>query len=159
MKVKYDFSELIKFLEDVRDSKEATFMKVTQSIAKVLYQHLVEQTPVKTGNLREMWSASDNLKFTVNQTNRGYEVVLINSAEYASSVNDGHYSHNQYNKGGEPYVVKNRTVPFNPTYGNNYPTDKTYVFGRFFVENSIDLTYPKVEQIVMKELEKWWDSV
>jgi hypothetical protein len=156
MGVKYDFKELNKFLKRVSDPKrlDKRLTVATKNIAKVLHQHLVEQTPVKTGNLKKMWSAGDNLKFTVNRTDTGYEVVLINAAEYASSVNDGHYSYNQYNVGGKPYVVKNRTVPYR--HGGK---DKTFVFGRFFVEDSIDLTYPKVEEIVMKELDKWWDSV
>jgi hypothetical protein len=156
MKVKYDFRELNKFLKNVTNEKrlDKTFTVTVKNIAKVLHQHLVEQTPVKTGNLRQMWSAGDNLKFTVNRVANGYEVVLINAAEYATAVNDGHHSYNQFNVGGKPYEVKNRTVPY--TRGGR---GKTFVYGRFFVENSIDLTYPKVEQIVMKELEKWWDSV
>ena len=154
--VKFDVSELEKFvdnLQDVRNLDERLEI-ATQNIARVLHSHLVEQTPVDTGNLRGMWSAGENLKFTVKRVGNAYEVSLINEAEYASSVNDGHYSYNQFNKGGKPYVVKNRTVPY-----KQGGKAKTFVFGRFFVEDSIDLTYPKVEQIVMKELEKWWDSV
>lgn len=156
MKVMFDFSELNKFLKNVRNPKRlgVTLSVAAQNIAKVLHRHLVEQTPVDTGELRKMWNIDDNLKFTVKRVRNGYEVVLINKAEYASSVNDGHYSYNQFNKGGNPYVVKNRTVPY-----KQGGKDKTFVFGRFFVEDSIDLTYPKVERIVMKELMKWWDSV
>ncbi len=156
MRVRFDFSELNKFVENVanRERLDTTLMTATQNVARVLHQHLLEQTPVKTGNLQKLWSAGDNLKFTVKRVKNGYEVTLINEAEYATSVNDGHYSYNQFNKGGKPYVVKNRTVPY-----KQGGKDKTFVFGRFFVEDSIDLTYPKVEQIVMKELNKWWDSV
>lgn len=140
MNVAFDFSELNKFLEEVKDSHErdTTLMTATQKIARVLHQHLLEQTPVKTGNLRKMWSAGDNLRFTVERVNDGFQVTFINSAsantadgyKYGLAVNDGHKSPN----GG-------------------------WVVGRFFVENSIDLTVPKVEEIVMKELQKWWDSV
>lgn len=153
MQVKYDFKELNKFLKKVSDPSklDARLTAATKNIAKVLHKHLREQTPVDTGNLRKMWNAGDNLKFTVNRVKNGYEVVLINDAEYALSVNDGHHSYNQFNKGGKPYVVKNRTVPY-----KQGGKGKTFVFGRFFVEDSIDLTYPKVEQIIMKELEKWW---
>lgn len=156
MRVKYDFKELNKFLKKVSDPKrlDKRLTIATKNIAKVLHKHLLEQTPVDTGNLRKMWNAGDNLKFTVNRVKNGYEVTLINGAEYASSVNDGHYSYNQFNVGGEPYVVKNRTVPY-----KQGGKAKTFVFGRFFVEDSIDLTYPKVEEIVMTELQKWWDSV
>lgn len=156
MRVKYDFKELNKFAKRVSDVKklDKTFSIAVKNIAKVLHKHLLEQTPVDTGNLRKMWNAGDNLKFTVKRVGNGWEVELINTAEYATSVNDGHHSYNQFNVGGKPYVVKNRTVPY--TRGGK---GKTFVFGRFFVENSIDLTYPQVEQIVMKQLEKWWDSV
>jgi len=140
MRVKYDFGELNNFLKGVRDfeERETVIMTATQNIARVLHQHLLEQTPVKTGNLRKMWSAGDNLRFTVERVKGGYQVTLVNSAtadsadgyKYGVVVNDGHKSPN----GG-------------------------WVVGRFFVENSIDLTVPKVEQIVMKELQKWWDSV
>ena len=113
MRVQFDFSELNTFVENVTNQQhlDTTLATATQNIARVLYRHLVEQTPVKTGNLRNMWSAGDNLGFTVKRVNGGYEVTLINKAEYATSVNDGHHSYNQFNVGGEPYVVKNRTVP------------------------------------------------
>lgn len=138
MNVMFDFSELNNFLKDIRDSHErdTTLMTATQNIARVLHQHLLEQTPVDTGNLRKMWSAGDNLRFTVERVDGGFQVTFINSAQndkgekYGGWVNDGHKS---------------------PSGG--------WVVGRFFIENSIDLTVPKVEQIVMKELQKWWDSV
>ena len=139
MKVEYDFSKLIKFAENLADQHrlDTALMTATQSIARVLHQHLLEQTPVDTGNLRKMWSAGENLLFTVNEVNGGFEVTLINTAQnekgemYGEWVNDGHKT----------------------------PNGLGWVMGRFFVENSIDLTYPKVEQMVMKELKKWWDSV
>ena len=139
MRVSFDFSELNKFVKNVTNPYhlETAFMTATQNIARVLHQHLLEQTPIDTGNLRKMWSAGDNLMFTVEKTVNGFEVTLVNTAQnqkgekYGGWVNDGH-----------------RT-----------PNGTGWVMGRFFVENSIDLTYPKVEQIIMKELEKWWDSV
>jgi hypothetical protein len=139
MKVKFDFSELNEFVENITSSYhiETTLMTATQNVARVLHQHLLEQTPVDTGNLRKMWSAGENLRFTVERVDGGFQVTFINSAsansadgfKYGLAVNDGH-----------------RTV------------NGGWVMGRFFVENSIDLTIPKIEQIVMKELEKWWDS-
>lgn len=139
MRLDFDFSELVEFAEGLknRHSLDTALMTATQNIARVLHQHLLEQTPIKTGNLRKMWSAGDNLRFTVEQINDGFMVTLINAAQnekgekYGEWVNDGHRK----------------------------PNGMGWVFGKFFVENSITLTYPKVEQIVMKELEKWWDSV
>ena len=143
MKVQYDFKELNKFLNKVTNEKQwdKAFRLAAKSVASVLHQHLLEQTPVDTGNLREMWNAGANLKFRVVKTEGGYTVTLYNRAmnnkspkypnfKYGLAVNDGH-----------------------KTPGGGW------VMGKFFVENSIDLTYPQVEQIVMKELEKWWDSV
>lgn len=139
MQMKFDFSELNAFMNGLKDKHnlETALMTTTQNIARVLHQHLLEQTPIDTGNLRKMWSAGDNLKFTVEKTNEGFIVTIINSAQnqkgekYGEWVNDGHKT----------------------------PNGVGWVMGRFFVENSIDLTYPKVERIVMKELKKWWDSV
>lgn len=141
MKIKYDFKELNKFLNKVSDPSklDARFTMATKKIAKVLHKNLREQTPVDTGKLKKMWNAGDNLKFTVEKTATGYIVTLINSAsnnkspkypdfKYGLAVNDGHRK----------------------PYGTGW------VMGRFFVENSIDLTYPKVEEIIMKELEKLW---
>lgn len=139
MKVSFDFSELNEFIENVRNPYflDNALMTATQNIAKVVHQHLLEQTPVDTGNLRKMWSAGENLAFTVNKVNGGCEVTLINTAQ---------------NQHGEKYGVWVND-------GHKTPSGTGWVMGRFFVENSIDLTYPKTEQLIMKQLEKWWDSV
>lgn len=139
MKVTWDFSEFEDFAKRLENSDhgyETALMTATKEIAKVLHQYLLNLTPVKTGNLRKMWSAGDNLAFIVEKVENGYMVTLINEAEnekgfqYGLAVNDGHFSSN----GG-------------------------WVVGRFFVQDSITATKPKIEQIVMKELQKWWDSV
>lgn len=139
MKFEWDFKELVQFANNLKDgySFDTTMMTATQNIAKVLHQYLLAQTPVDTGNLRKMWSAGDNLQFTVEPVNGGYQITLINLAQndkgfrYGLAVNDGHKS----------------------PYGSGW------VMGRFFVEKSILQTESQVEQIIMKELQKWWDSV
>ena len=139
MEFEWDFSEFEKFASRLQEryAFDTAMMTATQNIARVLHRYLLSNTPIDTGNLRKMWSAGENLRVTVDKVNGGFEVTLINTAQnqngekYGEWVNDGH-----------------RT-----------PNGLGWVMGRFFVENSIDLTYPKVEQIVMKELEKWWDSV
>lgn len=141
MKLQWDFSELTKFTNRLVDKHnfDSTIMTATQKVARVLHQHLLEQTPIDTGNLRKMWSAGDNLKFTVNSVPNGYEVTFINTARaksadgfmYGLAVNDGH-----------------RT-----------PNGTGWVMGRFFVEKSILQTEQQAEQIIMNELKKWWDSV
>lgn len=139
MKLDFDCSELTRFADELQFtsySLETALMTATQEIAKVLHKYLLAQTPIDTGNLRKMWSAGDNLLFTVKKVDGGFEVTLINAARansadgfmYGLAVNDGH-----------------RT-----------PSGAGWVMGRFFVEKSILLTEPQVERIVMKELQKWW---
>lgn len=141
MKAQWDFSELIKFTDHLTDRHnfDSTIMTATQKVARVLHQHLLEQTPIDTGNLRKMWSAGENLLFTVKPVQNGYEVTFINTARakssdgfmYGLAVNDGH----------------------------RLPSGTGWVMGRFFVEKSILLTEQQAEQIIMNELNKWWDGV
>lgn len=136
MKFEWDFSELLRFGENLQNTYrfETALMTATQNIARVLHQYLLVQTPVDTGNLRKMWSAGENLAFTVNEVNGAYEVTLINLAQnekgerYGRWVNDGHKK----------------------------PDGEGWVMGRFFVERSILQTDARVENIIYKELEKWW---
>lgn len=141
MKIEYDFSEFYKFADRLQDIHEfdGALMAATQQVARVLHQNLLVQTPVKTGNLRKMWSAGDNLLFTVNQVADGFEVIFINRARansaqgfmYGLAVNDGH-----------------RTV------------SGGWVMGRFFVERAIIQTAEstQLENLIMKELKKWWEG-
>ena len=141
MKIKWDFQELIDFKKSLFESynRETMLMTITQKVARVLHQHLLVQTPVDTGNLRKMWSAGDNLTFTVEKVNGGFKVTFINLAQndkgfkYGLAVNDGHKT-----PGGDGWVM-----------------------GRFFVEKSILQTAQssQIEQIIMQELQKWWDSI
>lgn len=139
MKLQWDFSELTRFADDLSDKHEfeTAIMTATQNVSKVLHRYLLKNTPIDTGNLRKMWSAGDNLNFTVERVNGGYEVTFINTARakspdgfmYGLAVNDGHKSQN----GG-------------------------WVMGRFFVEKSI-LTVEnqkQFESMIYKELSKWW---
>lgn len=143
MKLEWDFSELTNFADRLKNtySLKTHLMTATQEIAKVLHSYLLSQTPVDTGNLRKMWSAGDNLLFTVKTVPNGYEVTLVNAARngskdgfmYGLAVNDGH-----------------RT-----------PGGGGFVAGRFFVERSILQTTNSSElnRIIIQELQKWWDSV
>ncbi len=141
MKFEWDLSELTEFADNLKNSYglDTAMMSATQNITKVLHKYLLTNTPVDTGNLRKMWSAGDNLYFTVERVQNGFQVTLINTARngskdgfmYGVAVNDGHYK----------------------------PDRKGWVMGRFFVEKSIIQTVPKTEQIIMQELQKWWESV
>ena len=139
MELDFDFSELNRFADSLSNvyNIETTLTTATQNIARVLHKYLLRETPIDTGNLRKMWSAGDNLEFRVEPVADGFEVTLINLAEnytgfrYGLAVNDGHKT----------------------------PKGGGWVMGRFFVEKSIAITKEQVEQIVMTELQKWWDSV
>lgn len=140
MELEWDFSEFERFAIKLSDNHrlDTALMTATQNVARVLHKYLTALTPVDTGNLRKMWSAGDNLKFTVEPIGTGFQVTFINTARantkdgfmYGVAVNDGHKK-----VGG-----------------------KGWVMGRFFVEKSIQTTLPQVEQIVMRELEKWWEG-
>lgn len=147
MKFQWDFSEFGKLADNLSETYEleSALRTATQKVAKVLHRYLLQLTPVDTGNLRKMWSAGDNLLFTVEVVKNGYEVTFVNTATnkrypsekypegymYATAVNDGHKK----------------------------PDGIGWVMGRFFVEKSILQTEQQLEQIIMSELEKWWDSV
>ena len=153
MKMKWDAKQLIEFGNRIADLTkfQQTVQEATREIAKLLHTMLLQNTPVKTGKLKTGWKSEENYAYVVVKVKNGFEVTLTNNVEYALSVNDGHYSYNQYNVGGKPYVVKNRTVPY--TQGNKAPT---FVYGRFFVENSILDTEEKLNAVLDKELEKWF---
>lgn len=133
--VKIDTKELTDFADRLHSEYEfkTTIMTATQNIARVLHQLILQYTPIQTGNLRKMWSAGDNLLFTVEPIGNGFQVTLINSAKnpkgekYAVWVNDGHRK-----VGGG------------------------WVYGKFFVEKAIVETQSNnLEKIIMKELDKW----
>ncbi len=140
MKLKWDFSEFTEFAKRLENNYDisSALMAATRKVARVLHQHLLDQTPVKTGNLRKMWSAGDNLLFTVKKVGSGYEVTFINTARansadgfmYGLAVNDGHKT----------------------------PGGGGWVMGRFFVEKAILQTAEskEIEDMIMLEIKKWW---
>ena len=152
MKIKWDLHELVEFGERIGTYKnyEKALENATREVAKAFHKVLKSKTPVVTGKLKSGWDDGKNLSFTVQKVKNGYMVELVNEVEYAPYVNNGHYSYNQFNKGGKPYVVRNRTVPY--TQGTK---KETFVFGRFFVENSIAEIEEQLDKLISKELQKW----
>ena len=112
---------------------ETAIMTATQEIARELHKALLKNTPIKTGNLRTMWSAGDNLMFNVERVGNGFEVTLVNNAQddkgfkYGRAVNYGHKT---------------------PSGG--------WVAGRFFVEASEAQTEPLCYNIVQRNLRKYF---
>ena len=143
MEIKYDFSELERFVDKLGDFEnfETSMMTATKEIAKVLHKYLLQLTPVDTGNLRKMWSAGDNLLFTVTQEKGGYTVTFINRAVNKRSLSD------RYPNGYMYGVAVNN---------GHRSRSGSWVKGKFFVDKSVVLTETQLEKIVRKELEKWW---
>ena len=147
MRLEWDFSEFYDFADKLSGSYEieTALMTATKEVAKVLHQRLLILTPVDTGNLRKMWSAGNNLQFTVEPVDCGYEVTFINTAT------NKEYPSEKYPDGFMYAVAVND--------GHKTPGGGGWVMGRFFVEKSILQTEQQTEQIIMAELQKWWDSV
>ncbi len=156
MQIKYDFSELINFAERLSSSDlEKTFKRIAQDIAKALLVQMRTFTPRETGQLINGW---DGNAFLVLPVKGGYKVEIVNKAEYAAWVNDGHRVRNQAD--GEYLKVHHRVkVPVASQWQT--PVNDYYVFGHFFVEKGIlqIKNSTEIEQIIMRELTKWWDSV
>lgn len=142
MNVKWDFSEFTDFSDNLKSFGSAFsphIQAAAREIAIELQDILMTNTPVDTGNLRASWGGAEN-SFTIKPLKSGYVVTLYNHAanergfKYGLSVNDGHWSKNQY---GGPY---------------------RWVVGRFFVEKSIiqAANSNQLETIIMRKLETWW---
>lgn len=136
IKVELDFSAVQKALSKLNEEVfETAIMTATQEIARELHKALLQNTPVRTGNLRKMWSAGENLMFNVERVNGGFEVTLINDARANSA--DGF----AYAKAVE--------------YGHKTPNGG-WVAGRFFLKNSELQTEPKCYDIINKNLKKYF---
>lgn len=158
MQIKWDLHELIDFGDNLRSLGSAfspNLQRAARDIAKALLRDMKTFTPIdKTGKLIRGWEGND---FLVKPAKDGYIVEIVNTTEYALAVNDGHRAFNQF---GGPYPIKRRVKVKSPHQWQE--GDLTmYVFGHFFVERGILKleNTDEIEQIIMKELQKWWDSI
>ena len=156
MKLEWDFSELSKFAANLSNigKFDRQMQNATKRLAKALLKWMKTYTPVDEYTLMNGWGGNN---FAVTKTSNGFEVLIVNKAPYASAVNDGHTVHNQH---GGPYPVKRRIKVRSPHQWQADPSE-WYVFGHFFVERGILRmeNTTEIEQIIMQELQKWWDSV
>lgn len=157
MGITIDMSDLERALNALADESrlDRYFREIASDIAKICRRELYSRTPKKTGKLARGWLDRNGLRITV--TNDGYLLELVNKVEYANAVNYGHYSHNQYNPGGEPYTVNptHRTVKYYS--GNNADT---FVFGHFFVEKTTVALYSdsRLTDVIEKKLQEWFEE-
>ena len=152
MRLHFDFSELTDFGDEIVNTFDDATTDALRRVAKELLRLMKRNTPRRTGKLASGWDTSGNLAFRVQQDANGYFVELVNATEYASWVNEGHHSYNQF---GGPYVVRNRTVRYRQ--GNN---SATFVYGHFFVERSIlEMESSKaVKKLFERCLQTWWEG-
>ena len=158
MKWEFDFTELNKFADRLVevDEFEARMKSATRRLSKALLKWIKEFTPVDYYKLLHAW---DKNKFLVNKTDKGFEVLLVNNMQYATWVNDGHKQ-----KPGRfiPGYWENAThFRYDPNAKGGMVLKKSWVKGVFFVEKGIlrIANTEEIEQIIMDELQKWWDSV
>ena len=156
MKLEWDFSELTRFADNIANlaNLEKEMQNATKRLAKALLKWMKEFTPIDSYELINGW---DGNKFAVTRTEDDFEVLIVNKTPYATPVNDGHKSYNQF---GGAYPVKHRKQVRTPHQWQK--GDATwYVFGHFFVERGILRLKEtsEIEQIIMQELQKWWDSL
>jgi hypothetical protein len=156
MKFEWDFSELGKFAQHLNNvNLNHTFQRIAREISIKLLESMKQLTPRdKKGILIAGWNGND---FLVQPWKNGYRVDIVNKAPYAYHVNDGHQAYNQF---GGPYPI-NRRVKVKQPYKWQSGDSTYYVFGHFFVERGILQlkNTNEIENIILRELHKWWDSV
>ena len=158
MEFEWDLSEFEEFANKLESLNgfEEHMKKAAKDISKVLLKRIKSHTPILDYDLINAW---DDNKFLVTETKQGYEVLLVNKMEYATWVNDGHKQRPGRFVPGIWLGVK-RFV-----YIKGYPRGmvlkEPWVKGRFFVEKGIVSlkNTSAIEEIIMRELQKWWESV
>lgn len=149
LKIEADYDELTAFTEKVNQLANGEWDKMVRDslarVAETYLQELIGVTPVKTGKLKRQWRKDNgkDLAVKVRDVGNGYVIELINTTEYASWVEKGHYSYNQF---GGPYPVRNAKVP-----------DSTgWVYGRFFVKKTeVKWQDGKLDAALQRRINGW----
>lgn len=132
--INIDFTELEEYVDkfqEVVENHDAQIKRILEKIAKEYLVDLAEKTPVDTGQLQNQWIL-DNMNINVVDRGDLYEVELINTTEYASWVEKGHWSYNQF---GGPYG---------------------WVMGRFYVRKTENLwKHGRLDERIQQEYETW----
>lgn len=136
-----DLTKLQKKLSSLIDNDDWIRQAIVES-CELMLKDLIESTPVDTGRLKEQW-LKDNPKIVVRDTSDGWTVDIVNNTEYASWVEKGHFSYNQY---GGPWPVKNAKVP----------DSSGWVYGRFFVRKTENIWQNgKLDANLSSRLNEW----
>ena len=116
---------------EVVENHDAQIKRILEKIAKEYLVDLAEKTPVDTGRLQNQWIL-DNMNINVVDRGNLYEVELVNTTNYASWVEQGHWSYNQF---GGPYG---------------------WVMGRFYVRKTENLwKHGRLDERIQQEYETW----
>ena len=157
MKVDWDISELTNFAAKLSNTSllDKNLKNATKRLAKALLRWMKEFTPVDGYTLISGWEGNN---FAVTRKGDVFEVLIVNKTPYALAVNDGHRVRNR--KGGEYYQVKRR-IQVRKAHQWQADTSDWYVYGHFFVERGILRlsNTTEIENIIMQEIRKWWDSL
>lgn len=156
MKIEWDITELTKFADKLVDNRfEVEFERITKEVAHALLRKIKSHTPI--GDTWELIHGWDKNNLLVTQTATGYEVLLVNSTQYAVWVNDGHKQRpGRFIPG---YFAHGRFY-YDPSKDSGMVLKKAKVKGRFFVEKGIlDLNNTnEIQSIIRKHLQKWWEG-
>ena len=138
--VNIDVSSLINFRDQIHQLEEQAanefFESLAKDIAARLLRKVIKRTPSKTGNLRNLWGAGNDIK--VKKTGNNYEVTIKNSASYASYVEYGH-----------------RQTPgrFVPAIGKRLVND--WVEGKFMLTLSEHELKGQLPGIIKRKMDSW----
>lgn len=125
-----------KKFDNATNNSKTAIKKTIEYVAKKFLEDVKKRTPVKSGNLRQHWDL-DNAQIVVKETPKTFKVSLVNKAKYAKWVENGHFSFNQFNKGGSPYIVKNRTILEQEFIEEPArPALDTVVYGTFYLKKT-----------------------
>lgn len=139
-----DYKELQDFVKKMEkqlsDANRNKFLEdCVKELAARLLSRVIKRTPVKEGNLRRSWTASDDMK--IEKVGGVYQITIENTASYASYVEFGH-----------------RRVPgiYIPEYGKS--TTAGWTDGKFMLtisENEVNALAPALlEKRLMEYLRK-----
>lgn len=137
IQISVDNDELEQFAQSFKsrviDNWEQVVKNSLLQCAELYLQDVIRATPVDTGKMKRQWRKDNKqLAVKIKEVSGGYQIELVNTTEYASWVEKGHESYNQF--GG--------------SYG--------WVMGRFFVKNTENIWQNgKLDKTMQRRINDW----
>lgn len=141
IQISVDNDELEQFAQSFKsrviDNWEQVVKNSLLQCAELYLQDVIRATPVDTGKMKRQWRKDNKqLAVKIKEVSDGYQIELVNTTEYASWVEKGHESYNQF--GG--------------SYG--------WVMGRFFVKNTENIWQNgKLDKTMQRRINDWMRSL